>query len=1329
MTKLKRAWYFCLHKLWLLAAVTIVLLATTVSILRFGLPYAEGYKSNIEQIIKERYGADVRIGSLSAAWQSTGPTLLLQQLVVKDNDQQPLIRIVETRVGIDFWGSLTSLQLKAEHFELSGLSYQLDSEVLLSQTDKTSKTEAEPLLGAVEKLLFQQLKNFTLVDSHLTLTSQYTPPIRFDIKRLAWYNEDDRHQGSGEVAIAGVTNNNFSFILDLHGESLASAKGQLYLSSSDLDVLPWLENAVPQSRKLARADINFQAWGDIAQGTLTQLQIALAENSLVWTHEQEPKQLTLGQGQLIWKPIADGWQLLSSPLTLTSGTESWPDLQLQLTRQAGAYTATVQQLRLAAAVPLAQLFAEDISGVQEFLAYQAEARFTQLAVKVNEQRWFASADFIDLTTAPVGDVPGLDHLTGHVSATSDYIHLNINGRDGKLKWGEAFTRDTAYQSLFADVEVLKLNDYWRLQIGELKLRHPQLELDGELQINFAEKSSMTLLAELRGVPVADAHHYFPTRHMGKDIIDYLTPALVSGHIPVARVLWEGEFSSYPFKANDGIFQAIATVQNTEFSFAPDWPSVKNLTAELIFENANMLILSQQGELFDLALADGVRAEIPDLYHADNLYIDIKAQTDAAKVSALMLASPLSGSLGSTLDHLGVSGPVTAQIRLDISLNDTAVLATGDVDFMNSQMAIRAPAVAVSNLQGRLHFENERISSEQLQFITSGIPMTATLNGAQQPAHYAVKLQAKGEHDLGQILGLVSPSWQPLGSGQAIFEWDFALDLPAEGFAYTSKTLVDLAAAQLQLPAPFGKESADSATLLIEANGSQLGSAFEISYGDQLRFQAHLDQASGKVDEALLTLGAKSSLLRPGFFIEANLETADFSEWIRFINTQLSNDPVAEDGVMPSLTQVNAKVAKLHLFDDVDFHQVDLAVTPQVEKWQLQLQAEEAKGELLIANDLAAGGIDAHFTRLQLIFADAVAAKAQADAEKLARGDKPLVKPKQLPDYKAIEQTAFNQFTPMNWLADLPAIRLSCDDCVIGDFQLGQVEAQAEGDGEQWQLQSFDSRFAGHHWQASGNWLRDDGLGQTNLNASLKTKSLGALLAGYNISSSMQDSAADVQLQQFSWQGAPFQFNRLTLDGDLAWQIGEGSLTDFSDGGTRVFSLLSLDSLVRKLRLDFSDVFAKGFFFNKMTGSMRISQGLSHTNDTFIDGVAGDLELKGKADLAAHQLDYKISFSPKVTSSLPVILAWMVNPVSGVAAYALDEMFQSAEVISKINFEVTGYFDFPEVVETKRSSKQVPLPEPLKQPEPVQELLPEQQQMQEAPPIDDEEPTPVSGGSR
>ena len=55
-------------------------------------------------------------------------------------------------------------------------------------------------------------------------------------------------------------------------------------------------------------------------------------------------------------------------------------------------------------------------------------------------------------------------------------------------------------------------------------------------------------------------------------------------------------------------------------------------------------------------------------------------------------------------------------------------------------------------------------------------------------------------------------------------------------------------------------------------------------------------------------------------------------------------------------------------------------------------------------------------------------------------------------------------------------------------------------------------------------------------------------------------------------------------------------------------------------------------------------------------------------------------------------------LAGLAALALDEVFQSAEVISKINFTVTGSFDKPVVTEVNRHSTEVPVPVRIAQPE-------------------------------
>ncbi|TMP65074.1 hypothetical protein CWC05_24215, partial [Pseudoalteromonas ruthenica] len=89
-------------------------------------------------------------------------------------------------------------------------------------------------------------------------------------------------------------------------------------------------------------------------------------------------------------------------------------------------------------------------------------------------------------------------------------------------------------------------------------------------------------------------------------------------------------------------------------------------------------------------------------------------------------------------------------------------------------------------------------------------------------------------------------------------------------------------------------------------------------------------------------------------------------------------------------------------------------------------------------------------------------------------------------------------------------------------------------------------------------------------------------------STIKDSKASIGYQ-LQWNGAPYAVNMQSFAGEVTWELGEGHLAEISDQGARVFSLLSLDSLVRKLKLDFRDVFSKGFFYNKMQGSVQLEK--------------------------------------------------------------------------------------------------------------------------------------------
>ena len=81
-------------------------------------------------------------------------------------------------------------------------------------------------------------------------------------------------------------------------------------------------------------------------------------------------------------------------------------------------------------------------------------------------------------------------------------------------------------------------------------------------------------------------------------------------------------------------------------------------------------------------------------------------------------------------------------------------------------------------------------------------------------------------------------------------------------------------------------------------------------------------------------------------------------------------------------------------------------------------------------------------------------------------------------------------------------------------------------------------------------------------------------------------------------------------------------------------------------------------------------------------------MKGNTSLSEELLDYRMSYKPNLTSSLPV-LAWIatLNPVTFLAGIAIDEVFTS-KVVSELNFELTGSITEPDLQVVDRKTKDI-----------------------------------------
>jgi len=403
----------------------------------------------------------------------------------------------------------------------------------------------------------------------------------------------------------------------------------------------------------------------------------------------------------------------------------------------------------------------------------------------------------------------------------------------------------------------------------------------------------------------------------------------------------------------------------------------------------------------------------------------------------------------------------------------------------------------------------------------------------------------------------------------------------------------------------------------------------------------------------------------GFSISANMTELDATPWYNVINTLINdlpehtNKPLLEAPKRIFINAGNALIASQR------FTGLEMVAKNTSDSWLFDINAKETRMEVALYKDWLNKGV-----AINADFIELTKWQGTESDNNETISDAPI-------------EFAANIDT-------LPPVSFSCARCRFLDNDLGKIDFNLSRSAtgmkiDQLRLNNDHGLFYG-----SGDWFLVDGQSSTRVTGEFSSSDFGAFLKGFKLDSGIKDSKISSTFD-LSWKRAPYEFNFETMNGQIDWRLSDGYLTEVSDQGSRIFSLLSLDSLVRKLQLDFRDVFAKGFFYDKIKGSFQLENGVAYTKDTLVDGGAGEITMQGYTDLNAQQLNYQIEFTPNVTSSLPVIVAWMVNPATALAALALDQMLTSAKVISNIKFSLTGSLDEPQLKELGRDSKDVALP--------------------------------------
>jgi uncharacterized protein YhdP len=263
--------------------------------------------------------------------------------------------------------------------------------------------------------------------------------------------------------------------------------------------------------------------------------------------------------------------------------------------------------------------------------------------------------------------------------------------------------------------------------------------------------------------------------------------------------------------------------------------------------------------------------------------------------------------------------------------------------------------------------------------------------------------------------------------------------------------------------------------------------------------------------------------------------------------------------------------------------------------------------------------------------------------------------------------------------------LAVQDLRLGDKQLGAFTFQAANRGEQggrhvWQIEKMSLSGPGGSLSAHGAWQPADVQGRrhTELNFELQVEDAGRLLARLGMPGVLSRGQGAIS-GALSWAGSPLLPDPASLDGQVKVDVVKGQFLKADPGLAKLLGVLSLQSLPRRLALDFRDVFSDGFAYDFIRGDAQLRRGLATTNNLQMKGVQAAVLLEGQADLVKATQDLRVVVAPRIDAGGAALVATVINPAVGVGAFLAQLVLgkQISEANTRV-FHITGTWADPEV---------------------------------------------------
>ncbi|MEO1576610.1 MAG: AsmA-like C-terminal region-containing protein, partial [Pseudomonadota bacterium] len=274
---------------------------------------------------------------------------------------------------------------------------------------------------------------------------------------------------------------------------------------------------------------------------------------------------------------------------------------------------------------------------------------------------------------------------------------------------------------------------------------------------------------------------------------------------------------------------------------------------------------------------------------------------------------------------------------------------------------------------------------------------------------------------------------------------------------------------------------------------------------------------------------------------------------------------------------------------------------------------------------------------------------------------------------------------------LPSLRLDVQDFWFDDMNFGQLTAQIERFEDGLRIERINTVGRGFEGRASGAW-RYAGGSPSQFSVTIDSTDVRTTMEALGSVGAIDSDEATFAMD-LNWDDELDGGFLRDVYGQVSIAVSDGNLLSVDPKAGRVFGLISLAALPRRLGLDFRDVFQKGFAFDAIEGNFSVRNGNAFTDNLTLRGPAAQVAVVGRAGIADKDYEQTASVYANFGSSLPIAGAIAGGPAVGAALLIFSEVFKDPlKQIGRVDYRITGSWEDPVIARINAGPSTAPAPQ-------------------------------------